>query len=227
MANRVFAILGEWVSLDDAKLSAAIAKIEDSASARAACPARRLFARAIETPGGLKIQTIHAFCERVLHLFPFEANVAARFEVLDDATAAESSPRREARFDAGGAASDWCGGRALDLVGEVAARLTVDTLMQEALKLKAAARARRTAPTASPWRCAACATSSASRLARRRRISERAIVGKRLRPTEWRSIAAALRTSKARPSRAMLTSLDAAAAATDAETRFESYVCMF
>jgi ATP-dependent helicase/nuclease subunit A len=46
--------------------------------------ARRLFARAVETPGGLKIQTIHAFCERILHLFPFEANVPARFEALDD-----------------------------------------------------------------------------------------------------------------------------------------------
>ena len=60
--------------------------------------ARRLFARAIETPGGLKIQTIHAFCERLLHLFPFEANVAARFEVLDDGDRrANSSPRRGGR----------------------------------------------------------------------------------------------------------------------------------
>ena len=86
MANRVFQILGEWVSLDDAKLSAAIAKIEGKQpSARRLATARRLFARAIETPGGLKIQTIHAFCERLLHLFPFEANVSARFQVLDDA----------------------------------------------------------------------------------------------------------------------------------------------
>ncbi len=46
--------------------------------------ARRLFARTVETPGGLKIHTIHGFCERLLHLFPFEANVPARFEVLDD-----------------------------------------------------------------------------------------------------------------------------------------------
>ena len=46
--------------------------------------ARRLFARALETPGGLKIQTIHAFCERLLHQFPFEANVAGHFEVLDE-----------------------------------------------------------------------------------------------------------------------------------------------
>ena len=45
--------------------------------------ARRLFAQTIETPGGLKVQTIHAFCTRLLHQFPFEANVAARFEVLD------------------------------------------------------------------------------------------------------------------------------------------------
>src|SRR5262249_36855099 len=33
-----------------------------------------------------KVQTIHAFCTQILHLFPFEANVAARFEVLDEAT---------------------------------------------------------------------------------------------------------------------------------------------
>src|SRR5476651_2671728 len=48
--------------------------------------ARRLFALALETPGGLKVQTIHAFCTRLLQQFPFEANVAARFRVLDDAT---------------------------------------------------------------------------------------------------------------------------------------------
>jgi ATP-dependent helicase/nuclease subunit A len=45
--------------------------------------ARRLFAEALETPGGLKIQTIHAFCESVLHQFPLEANIAAHFEMLD------------------------------------------------------------------------------------------------------------------------------------------------
>ncbi len=56
----------------------------------------RLFARALETPGGLKIQTIHAFCERLLHQFPFEANVAGHFEVLDerDAKALTDEARR-------------------------------------------------------------------------------------------------------------------------------------
>ena len=59
--------------------------------------ARRLFARAIETPGGLKIQTIHAFCERLLHLFPFEANVPASFSVADDREAAALIAEARAR----------------------------------------------------------------------------------------------------------------------------------
>ena len=32
----------------------------------------------------MKVQTIHAFCTQLLHQFPFEANVAARFTVLDE-----------------------------------------------------------------------------------------------------------------------------------------------
>jgi ATP-dependent helicase/nuclease subunit A len=86
MAKRVFDTLAKWTTLDDAGLDAAIlecAGAKPSAVKRAV--ARRLFARALETPGGLKVQTIHAFCTLMLHQFPFEANVAARFEVLDDA----------------------------------------------------------------------------------------------------------------------------------------------
>ena len=62
--------------------------------------ARRLFASALETPGGLKVQTIHAFCTRLLHQFPFEANVAARFTVLDEA----STTQIARQVDAGRAA---------------------------------------------------------------------------------------------------------------------------
>jgi ATP-dependent helicase/nuclease subunit A len=90
MAKRVFDTLAEWTSLDDAALDQAIrsiSSIEPGASLRAR--ARRLFALALETPGGLKVQTIHAFCTRLLHQFPFEANVAARFEVLDGAAEAK------------------------------------------------------------------------------------------------------------------------------------------
>lgn len=90
MAGRVFTTLSAWVSLDDRALAARLEELEgEPSSPETIAIARRLFARAIETPGGLKIQTIHAFSERLLHLFPFEANVAARFEVLDEATGAE------------------------------------------------------------------------------------------------------------------------------------------
>jgi ATP-dependent helicase/nuclease subunit A len=85
MAKRVFDTLAEWTTLDDAALDEAISsrsEIKPNAARRAL--ARRLFARALETPGGLKVQTIHAFCTQLLHQFPFEANVAARFDVLDE-----------------------------------------------------------------------------------------------------------------------------------------------
>ena len=85
MAKRVFDTLAEWTTLDDAALDEAIrsrSDIEPNAARRAL--ARRLFAQALETPGGLKVQTIHAFCTQLLHQFPFEANVAARFDVLDE-----------------------------------------------------------------------------------------------------------------------------------------------
>ena len=85
MANKVFQDLRAWTMLDDAALDeamrqAGVKKADGALRARA----RRLFALALETPGGLKVQTIHAFCTQLLHLFPFEANVAARFEVLDE-----------------------------------------------------------------------------------------------------------------------------------------------
>ena len=85
MSIRVFDLLAAWTRLDDAALTQAIeATGAPRPSGTDLAEARRLFARTIETPGGLKIQTIHAFCERLLHLFPFEANVAARFEVIED-----------------------------------------------------------------------------------------------------------------------------------------------
>jgi len=85
MAKQVFDRLAKWTTLDDGKLDEAIgAHGSGNAAARRAL-ARRLFARALETPGGLKVHTIHAFCTQLLHQFPFEANVAARFAVLDEA----------------------------------------------------------------------------------------------------------------------------------------------
>ena len=85
MSSRVFEILAGWTTMPDAELAAVLADYQGAPALPGhLITARRLFARALETPGGLKIQTIHAFCERLLHQFPFEANVAGSFEVLDD-----------------------------------------------------------------------------------------------------------------------------------------------
>ncbi|MGO4706359.1 double-strand break repair helicase AddA [Microvirga sp. 2MCAF38] len=90
MAIRVFERLGRWVTLDDEALIAELTELEgEHPSASHLRLARTLFARAVETPGGLKIDTIHAFCERLLHLAPFEANVPARFTVLDESQSDE------------------------------------------------------------------------------------------------------------------------------------------
>jgi len=84
MANRVFRDLAAWSLMDDAALGARIAELTGRAPQRdRLAVARRLFAGALETPGGLKIQTIHAFCEAVLQQFPLEANIAGHFEMLD------------------------------------------------------------------------------------------------------------------------------------------------
>ncbi|HKS84840.1 MAG TPA: double-strand break repair helicase AddA [Pseudolabrys sp.] len=90
MATRVFDTLAEWTALDDAALDERIRLACGKAPSSAQrAVARGLFAKALETPGGLKVQTIHAFCARLLHQFPFEANVAARFDVMDEATTAQ------------------------------------------------------------------------------------------------------------------------------------------
>ncbi|WP_210272827.1 double-strand break repair helicase AddA [Chthonobacter rhizosphaerae] len=89
MANRVFDVLGRWAVLPDDRLAAEIEDLEgEPPRPRQVTDARRLFARALETPGGLKVQTIHAFCEALLQRFSLEANLTGRFEVLDDRGAA-------------------------------------------------------------------------------------------------------------------------------------------
>src|SRR6201982_866764 len=85
MAERVFSTLGHWVTLDDDALDNAITEVGiERPGARLRRIARKLFACALETPGGLKVQTTHALCTRLLQQFPFEANVPARFAVLDE-----------------------------------------------------------------------------------------------------------------------------------------------
>jgi len=89
MQNRLFRRLGEWAMMPEPDLRAALAGLGLTAApdADTLASARRLFARAIETPGGLKIQTIHSFCAALLRRFPLEAQVSPGFAEMDDRSA--------------------------------------------------------------------------------------------------------------------------------------------
>ncbi|MCU0900599.1 MAG: double-strand break repair helicase AddA [Cypionkella sp.] len=89
MQNRLFRRLGEWAMKPDADLRADLDELGEGASLDTGqlALARQLFARAIETPGGLRIQTIHSFCATLLRRYPLEAAVTPGFKEMDDRTA--------------------------------------------------------------------------------------------------------------------------------------------
>jgi ATP-dependent helicase/nuclease subunit A len=98
MQNRVVERLRGWATAPADALATEIAALDGAQPSPARlAQARKLFARALETPGGLKIYTIHAFCGRLLHQFPFEANVAAGFSELDDRDQAELKAEARAK----------------------------------------------------------------------------------------------------------------------------------
>ena len=90
MANRVNRGLSTWATASDADLQQKIADLTgDMPEAGTLETARRLFARVLDVPGGLKIQTIHSFCESLLGRFPIEAGIPPHFQVMDERSAAE------------------------------------------------------------------------------------------------------------------------------------------
>jgi ATP-dependent helicase/nuclease subunit A len=89
MQRRLFERLGAWCVADDERLTRDLVALgEPAPDAARLMRARALFAQALETPGGLRIQTIHGFCERLVGRFPLEAGVAPGFEIADEARGA-------------------------------------------------------------------------------------------------------------------------------------------
>ena len=99
MQNRLFERLGAWAMLPDERLAHELRQLETDrpTDPETLAKARRLFARAIETPGGLKIQTIHSFCAAVLRRFPLEAGLTPGFTEMDDNAQADLRDRALAR----------------------------------------------------------------------------------------------------------------------------------
>ncbi|GAA6209691.1 double-strand break repair helicase AddA [Cognatishimia sp. WU-CL00825] len=89
MQNRLFKRLGNWAMKDNAGLKNELLElgVDGDIGSQQLRDARTLFARAIETPGGLKIQTIHSFCASLLRRFPLEAGVSPLFKEMEDRAA--------------------------------------------------------------------------------------------------------------------------------------------
>lgn len=87
MAHRIGSILAEWARMETAPLVRILEEQEERpVDAALVAHARRLFATALETPGGLRIQTLHGFCNGLLRQFSFEAGVERHFSILDSST---------------------------------------------------------------------------------------------------------------------------------------------
>lgn len=90
MQSRLFKSLGAWSVMPEAELRDELANVlgdKQAADNFDLKQARELFAKALETPEGLKVQTIHAFCERILSRFPIEAGILPGFDALDESDA--------------------------------------------------------------------------------------------------------------------------------------------
>lgn len=91
MANKISKQLGKWVTENESKLFETVGDLLGTTpTPEHITRARQLFAHALDAPGGMRIETIHAFCQSLLRRFPVEAGVSPQFELMDERTAAEA-----------------------------------------------------------------------------------------------------------------------------------------
>src|SRR5947209_5610776 len=83
MANRIGSRLAAWVRLKDSELGTDLLHLGESNDPRTRQRARQLFARVLDCPGGLKIQTIHSFAQSLLAAFPAEAGIVPGFQPIE------------------------------------------------------------------------------------------------------------------------------------------------
>jgi ATP-dependent helicase/nuclease subunit A len=141
MRRRVSSRLADWALLPEPALVERLAAMEGrTPGAAMLARARTLFAHALETPGGLKINTIHAFCESVLHRFPLEAGVPFGFTVIEDVEAEALIRRTREAVIAGGLRGDAATGRAVEtlfsLLSDHAMTTAIDAALSQGRKLR-------------------------------------------------------------------------------------------
>jgi ATP-dependent helicase/nuclease subunit A len=83
MANRIGARLASWVRIPDKVLKKDLFALGAKDEPKTLERARQLFAKVLDCPGGLKIQTIHSFAQSLLAAFPAEAGIAPGFQPIE------------------------------------------------------------------------------------------------------------------------------------------------
>ncbi len=139
MSTRIARRLSNWTTGRASDVEADIAAILGRApDPPALLRARQLFALVLEAPGGLKIQTLHGFCQTLLKRFPLEAGVAPYFELADERTAAELlAAARDHVLQEARAGHDQVLAEALAAITEQASEFTFDELMREVARERA------------------------------------------------------------------------------------------
>ena len=83
MANRIGERLAAWVRMKDTELGHDLMALRADPGPATRERARRLFAKVLEAPGGLRIQTIHSFAQALLAAFPAEAGITPGFAPIE------------------------------------------------------------------------------------------------------------------------------------------------
>ena len=133
MAVRIQRSLGAWATLNEPDLATALEGLTGQPpNEETLIRARTLFAATLDTPGGLQIATIHAFCQSLLGRFPLEARVAPHFDLADERTAAELlRDARDRVLSSIARGGDDALTNALGVVAANAAEGTFDSIIQE------------------------------------------------------------------------------------------------
>ncbi|MFZ5747356.1 MAG: double-strand break repair helicase AddA [Pseudomonadota bacterium] len=121
MAERITRRLAHWVRASDHDLRADLSSLGESATPEMLARARTLFAKLLDAPGGgIRIRTIHSFCQTLLSAFPLEAELIPGFRPLD---AREEAVLAHAALAEMLVADEAAGGRLVDAVGALSLRL--------------------------------------------------------------------------------------------------------
>lgn len=138
MQTRLARRLTAWVALPELHLRAEVQALSGIApDAEGVAQVRSLFARVLEIPGGMKIQTIHSFCQSLIARFPIEVEIAPHFELMDEMTARETMAESKAQVLAQAASDEGPLGQALAQVGAWVNEEDFDKLLGELLGRRA------------------------------------------------------------------------------------------